>query len=41
VRLGAGHGDSVEVREGLEESALVVANPPRGLEDRHRVAIRD
>lgn len=40
VRLGALHGEAVEVREGLEETALVVANPPRGLEDRHRVAVR-
>ncbi len=40
VRLGALHGEAAEVREGLEETALVVANPPRGLEDRHRVAVR-
>jgi len=40
VRLGALHGDAVEVHEGLEETALVVANPPRGLEDRHRVAVQ-
>ncbi len=40
VRLGALHGEAVEVREGLEDTALVIANPPRGLEDRHRVAVR-
>jgi hypothetical protein len=40
VRLGALHGEAVEVREGLEETALVVANPPRGLEDRHRVTVK-
>jgi hypothetical protein len=37
VRLGAMRDDAVEVREGLDEAALVLANPPRGLEDRHRV----
>ncbi len=40
VRLGALRDGAVEVREGLEEAAVVVANPPRGLEDRHRVAVR-
>jgi hypothetical protein len=37
VRLGARRDDAVEVREGLEDTAMVLANPPRGLEDRHRV----
>jgi len=40
VRLGVLRDGAVEVHEGLEESAVVVANPPRGLEDRHRVAVR-
>ena len=40
VRLGAVRPDAVEVREGLAEAAQVVVNPPRSLEDRHRVAIR-
>lgn len=40
VRLGALYGEAFEVRKGLEETALVVANPPRGLVDQHRVAVR-
>ena len=40
VQLGALHDGAVEVRDGLEDAALVVANPPRGLEDRHRVGTR-
>ena len=40
VQLGALHDEAVEVRDGLEDAALVVANPPRGLEDRHRVSVR-
>ena len=40
VQLGALHDAAVEVRDGLEDAALVVANPPRGLEDRHRVGVR-
>lgn len=40
VQLGAVHGSAVEVRAGLEEAALLVANPPRGLEDAHRVVAR-
>lgn len=37
VSLGAIRPDSVEIRAGLTESALIAANPPRGLADRHRV----
>ena len=40
VQLGALRDSAVEVRAGLEDAALVVANPPRGLEDMHRVAVR-
>ena len=40
IQLGALHDGVVEVRGGLEDAALVVANPPRGLEDRHRVGMR-
>ncbi len=40
IQLGAVHESAVEVRDGLEDAALVVANPPRGLEDRHRIAVR-
>ena len=36
VELGAVRADGVEVRGGLEDAALLVADPPRGLEDRHR-----
>ena len=40
VQLGALHDGAIEVRGGLEDAALVVADPPRGLEDRHRVGAR-
>lgn len=40
VRLGDVRADAVEVREGLAEAAFVVANPPVGLEDRHRVLVK-
>lgn len=38
VRLGAVSHDVVEIAGGLAEQVLIAANPPRGLEDRHRVA---
>ncbi len=37
VHLGAVEAQSVEIRDGLADAALIIANPPRGLEDRHRV----
>ena len=40
IQLGAMHDGAIEVRDGLEDAALVVANPPRGLEDRHRIGVR-
>ena len=40
VQLGAVRADGVEVRAGLEDAALLVANPPIGLEDLHRVAVK-
>jgi len=40
VRLGVVGAEAVEIRDGLAEAALIVANPPRGLEDRHRVVAR-
>jgi len=39
VRLGDVHPPTAEIREGLDDAARVVANPPRGLEDRHRIAL--
>ena len=40
VELGTIHPDSVEIRAGLAEGVVIAANPPRGLEDRHRVVVR-
>ncbi len=40
VELGGLRADGVEVRHGLEDAALLIADPPRGLEDRHRISAR-
>ena len=40
VQLGTMHGGVVEVRGGLEEAAVLVANPPFGLENMHRVTAK-
>ncbi len=40
VQLGTIGADSAEVRGGLEDAALLIANPPQGLEDWHRVVAR-
>jgi hypothetical protein len=38
IRLGKLHPTTAEVHDGLDGAARIVANPPRGLEDRHRIA---
>lgn len=39
VRLGQLHPTTAEVRDGLDDATHIVANPPRGLENRHRIAV--
>ena len=40
VRLGVVTTETIEIRDGLDTDALIAANPPRGLEDRHKVLLR-
>lgn len=39
IRLGNLHPTTAEVRHGLDDTARIIANPPRGLENRHRIAV--
>lgn len=39
IRLGQLLPTTAEVRDGLDASARIIANPPRGLENRHRIAV--
>ena len=39
VRLGQLHPTTAEVRDGLDDATPIVANPPRGLENRHRITV--
>lgn len=39
IRLGQLHPTTAEVRDGLDPTARIIANPPRGLENRHRIAV--